>query len=80
MIKSADLENYQMKRKRAGYSDCYIDQEIGASKNVVNKAFFNDLVSGDTLKAFKSVQKLMKKGEQISRILEYEGSYPNLSQ
>jgi hypothetical protein len=34
----------------------------------------------DSMGIDEIVKKLMKKGEQISRILEYEGSYPNLSQ
>lgn len=71
-IKSADLENYQAKRKKDGYSDSYIDQEIGAAKTVINKAFDNDLVSGDTLKAFKRVRKLLKKGSNArDRVISY---------
>ena len=60
-IKPAALENYQAKRSAAGYSDSYIDQEIGAARTMINKAFDNDLVGGDTLKTFKKVQKLLKR-------------------
>ena len=51
-IKPVDLQNYQAKRKSAEYSDSYIDQELGAAKTVINKAFENNLFSGDTVKAF----------------------------
>jgi|GEM_PF-124603 len=60
-IKLTDLENYQAKRKKEEYSDSYIDQQVGAAKRMVNKAFFNDLVGGDTVKTFKRVEKLLKK-------------------
>ena len=39
----------------------YVDQEIGAAKRVIKKAFYNDLVGGDTLKAFERVKKLLKR-------------------
>jgi integrase len=71
-IKPADLENYQAKRQKEGYSDSYIDQEIGAAKTVINKAFDNDLVGGDTLKAFRRVKKLLKRGSNArDRVLSY---------
>lgn len=60
-LKPADLENYQARRKREGKSDQTVDQEIGAAKAMINKAFDNDLVGGDTLKAFKRVRKLLKR-------------------
>jgi integrase len=59
-LKLSDLENYQAKRKAAGYSDSYIDQEIGAARAVIYKAFDDDLVSGDTVRIFKKVKKLLK--------------------
>jgi integrase len=58
-LKPADLENYQAKRKNAGYSDSYIDQEVAAARTMINKAFDNDMVGGDTLKVFKKVMKLL---------------------
>jgi integrase len=79
-IKPADLENYQAKRKASGYSDSYVDQEITAAKTVVNKAFDNDLVSGETVKVFKRVKKLLKRNanardrilsiEEVNRLME----------
>jgi integrase len=59
-IKPVDLENYQAKRKKSGLSDSYVDQEIGAARTMINKAFDNDLVSGDVVKVFKRVRKLLK--------------------
>jgi integrase len=69
-IKPTDLENYQIKRKNAGYSDSYIDHEIGAAQTMINKAFDNDLVGGEVLKAFKKVKKLLKRNSNVrDRIL-----------
>jgi integrase len=59
-IKPVDLENYQAKRKAQGQSDSYVDSQIGAAKTMINKAFDNDIVSGDTIKVFKRVKKLLK--------------------
>ena len=64
-IKLVDLENYQAKRKEAGMSDSYVDQEVGAAKRVVKKAFYNDLVGGDTLKTFERVEKLLKRNANV---------------
>lgn len=60
-IKPADLENFQARQKAAGYADAYVDHHLGAAKVVVNKAFDNDLVSGETVKVFKRVKKLLKR-------------------
>jgi hypothetical protein len=62
-IKPADLENIQAKRKVQGLADSTIDQEIGSARTMVNKAFDNDLVGGDTLKAFKRNKKTQAKRE-----------------
>jgi integrase len=59
-LKPADLENYQAKRKAQGQADSYVDQQIAMARAMVNKAFDNDLVSGDTIKVFKRVKKLLK--------------------
>ncbi len=59
-LKPVDLENYQAKRKAAGRSDSTIDQEIAAARNMINKAFDNDIVGGDTLKTFKRVKNLLR--------------------
>jgi hypothetical protein len=60
-IKPADLENYQVRRKEEGRADNTIDHEIGAAKTMVFKAFDNDMVSGETLKTFKRVKKMLKR-------------------
>ena len=60
-IKPADLENLQAKRKQQGLADSTIDQEIGAAKAMVNKAFDNDLVGGEAVKAFKRIKRLLKR-------------------
>lgn len=60
-IKAADLENLQARRKAEGMADSTVDQEIAAARVVINKGFDNDLVGGDTLKAFKKVKKLLKR-------------------
>jgi len=80
-IKPADLENYQARRKRQGKADQTIDQEIGAAKAMINKAFDNDLVGGETLKAFKRVRKMLKRNSnarkkilspsQFNQLMEY---------
>ena len=59
-LKPADLENYQAKRKAQGQADSYVDQQIAMARAMVNKAFDNDIVSGDTIKVFKRVKKLLK--------------------
>jgi integrase len=72
-ITSVDLENYQAARKRQGKADATVDQEIGAAKVVINKAFENDLVSGKVLRTFKSVGKMLKpRANKRDRVLSGE--------
>ena len=72
-IKPADLGDYQAKRKAAGKADSYVDQEITAARTVVNRAFDNDKVSMETVKVFKRVKKLLKRGSnKRDRILTPE--------
>ena len=69
-IKLADLENYQAKLKKQGLAPNTIDQGIGIIKTMIYKAFDNDLVGGDVLRAFKKVKKTLKKGTDVrDRIL-----------
>jgi integrase len=78
-LKPADLENYQAKRKAQGQADSYVDQQIAMARAMINKAFDNDMVSGDTIKVFKRVKKLLKgdsnardrvlSGEEFSRLM-----------
>ncbi len=64
-ITQADLKKYQGQRKIEGKADNTIDSEIGATRTMIKEAFFNDLVSGDVLKRFQRVKKLLKKGSNI---------------
>jgi len=68
-LKPVDLENYQAKGKVAGYADAYIDQQIAVAKTMVNKAFDNDLISGDTLRVFKKVKKLLKRNGNARKVV-----------
>jgi integrase len=68
-IKKSDLENYQASRKSKGYSDSYVDQEIGAARSVIFKAFDDDKVSVDNVRVFKKVKKLLKKNSNSRDIV-----------
>ncbi len=72
-IQPADLENHQARRKAEKLSDATIDHEIGAARTMIIKAFDNDLVGGETLRAFKKVKKLLKRNSNArDRILSPE--------
>lgn len=73
-ITPEDLREYQLKRKKEGYSDSYIDKHIGATRTMINRAFENSKVSGDTLKPFKIVKRLLKNNmaNARKRILTHE--------
>jgi integrase len=78
-IKTADLENYQAKQKAAGYSDSYVDQQIGAARTMIYKAFDNDLVGGDILKVFRKTKKLLKRdANKRDKVLCYPDEYERL--
>ena len=74
-IKLEDLENLQEKRKRAGLKPKTIDDEINYAKSMIIKAFNNDLVGGDTLKAFQRVKALLKRNmntrDRVLTVAEY---------
>ncbi|MBU1180837.1 MAG: tyrosine-type recombinase/integrase [Proteobacteria bacterium] len=59
-IKPADLENLIEKRKKEGCANVTIDHEIGMARTMVLKAFDNDIVGGNTIRAFKKIKKLNK--------------------
>jgi integrase len=72
-IKPADLEEYQVRRKGAGMSDCSVDLEIADAKTVVYKAFENSIVGGNTLRVFKTVRNIGKRNANArDRILTPE--------
>ena len=69
-IKLADIENYQATRKESGYSDSYIDQEIGAAKTMINKGVDNGKIGAEALIVIKKVKKLLKRNSNArNRIL-----------
>ncbi len=59
-LKKVDLENYKAKRKKEGQSDSYIYQQVSMARTMINKAFDNDMVGGDTIKVFRKLKKLLK--------------------
>ncbi len=64
-VKLADLENYQARRKKDGKAPATIDHEIGKAKTMIFKAFDNDLVGGEALKAFRRVKRTLKPGTDV---------------
>ena len=69
-IKPVDLENYQAKRTKEGRAPATVDQEIKKAKTMVLKAFDNDLVGGDAVKAFNRTDYLLKRGADVrTRVL-----------
>ena len=78
-LKAVDLENLQMKRKAEGLADATVDDEIGQVRTMVIKAFDNDIVGGEPLKAFKRTKKLLKNNANArDRVLspdEYQRLY-----
>jgi integrase len=85
-IKPSELEDYKTKREKAEAAWSTIDQEIGAAKTAVTKAFFDRMVDDDTYKNFKRVKKFLtgkkKNSNARDRILshaEYSSIYFNLA-
>jgi integrase len=75
-IRLADLEDLQEKRRKEGKKPKTIDDEIRYVKTMIIKAFDNDLVGGDTLKAFKRVRPMLKRNanarDRILDVNEYQ--------
>lgn len=59
-LKKSDVENYQSKKKKAGISGSTIDQEVGAARAIVQAAIDDDRISGDCIKPFRKIQKLLR--------------------
>lgn len=59
-LKPIDLESYQLKRKREGQADSYVDMQIAMVRTMVNKAFDNDVVDIGATSVFKKIRKLLK--------------------
>jgi integrase len=91
-IKPSELENLQVKRQKEGLASATIDHEIQVTKIMINKAFNDEIVGADTLRAFKRIKPLLTKDanarnrvltpEEFERILEkmpYPGKGPFLT-
>jgi hypothetical protein len=72
-IRRSELENLQVKRQKEGMAPATIDYELNAVKIMVNKAFNDDLLGGDTLKVFKGIKQekcqCSEQGSLSARIL-----------
>jgi len=69
-VKRSELENLQIKRQREGMALATIDYELNAAKIIVNKAFNDGILGGDTLRVFKGVKLMLKKNANArSRVL-----------
>lgn len=66
-IKPVYLENYQEDREGRGRAPATIDMEISIAKTMIIKAFDNDMVDGRVLKAFRSVKRKLKKGDNARK-------------
>jgi len=62
-IKPTDLESYQVRRRKEGYADSYIDQQIGRARTAVEKAFGDELIDGEAVRTFDRVKKLVKRNQ-----------------
>ena len=72
-VTPADLENYQTIREKAGMAPATIDHEIGKTRTMISKAFDNRKISGETMRTFKTVKNLLKKGSDVrDRILTHD--------
>lgn len=58
-VKNADLVEYQRKRMGEGRAKATIDMETTYAKAMIKVAFYNDKVSGRTLKTFNTVERLL---------------------
>jgi integrase len=64
-IKPIDLEEYQNKRIEDRKAPATVDMDISIVKTMVFKAFENDMIGGNTIKAFKKVKKLLKRNSNV---------------
>ena len=67
-VTAADVQQYQNERTLSKKSPATIDQEIGAAKAVVNKAFLARKVTQDAVLEFKQVPRLLIKGSNIRNV------------
>jgi len=62
-----DLKEYQLKKKKEGYAESYIDKHIGAARTMINRAFENGKINGDGLKPFRLVKRMLKNSRANAR-------------
>ena len=66
-IKLVDLENYQDYREEQGAKPATIQMETDRVGSMVRKAFNNDKISGDALKGFNTLGRVLKKGSNARK-------------
>ena len=60
-------------RKKQGLQPATIDLQINLVKTMVTKAFDNDLLGGSSLKAFRKIKRMLKRGANArKRIVSFE--------
>jgi len=67
--KPIDLEEYQIKREKQGLAPATIDAEIAIMKTAITKAFDNDLLDGRSLKAFRKIKRMLKRGSNARKTI-----------
>jgi len=67
-IKPLALEEYQEKREEEGAAPATIDKELTYATVMIDKAFYNDKVSGHIFKIFKTWKKKLKTGDNARKI------------
>jgi integrase len=63
---------------KTGKSRSYIDQIVGTARAMVNKAFEDDMLSGDYLRPFKKIKKLLKKNANARDMIFSREQYEKL--
>lgn len=81
-VKAHHIEDYQAKRKAEGLADRTIDGHIQTARTMIRKAFDNDMVSGDVLKVFMRIPRMLKRNanarKRILSLPEFEALYKHL--
>jgi integrase len=77
-IKMSSIENFRTKMLKAGKSRSYIDQIVGTAHTMVKKASDDDMLSGDCLRPFKKVKKLLKKNANARDMIFTREQYEKL--
>jgi integrase len=74
-IKKSSIENFRTKMLKTGKSRSYIDQIVGAARAMINKAFEDDMLSGDCLRPFRKIKKLLKKNSNARDMIFTQEQY-----